>query len=64
MSQSVRRVAATAAIALSTVLLTGGVAHADDTSIWLVPGVDLGPVLGLTVDLPAKLLAPVVDLLS
>lgn len=62
MSQSIRRVAATVAIAVSAALLTGGVANAE--SIWLVPGVDLGPVLGPTVQLPTQLLAPVVDLLT
>lgn len=62
MSHSVRRVAATVAIAVSAALLTGGVANAE--SIWLVPGVDLGPVLGPTVQLPTQLLAPIVDLLA
>ncbi|RRO16124.1 hypothetical protein EIL87_13760 [Saccharopolyspora rhizosphaerae] len=62
MSQSVRRVATTVVVAVSAALLTSGVANAE--SIWLVPGVDLGPVLGLTVQLPTQLLAPVVDLLT
>jgi hypothetical protein len=40
--------------------LGGGVASAaDDTSIWLVPGVEGGSLLRLTVGLPAGARAPI-----
>ncbi|MEV4730944.1 hypothetical protein [Saccharopolyspora sp. NPDC049426] len=62
MFKSVRRAAASVAIAVSAVLLTGGVANAE--SVWVLPGVDLGAVLTPTVQLPTQLLAPVVALLA
>ncbi|MGW5716601.1 hypothetical protein ACWEVP_10605 [Amycolatopsis sp. NPDC003865] len=45
--------------------LAAGVASADPTdgSVWLVPGVDLGSVLG-PVGRPVDLLAPVFDLIT
>lgn len=48
--------------------LTAGVAEAapvaaESTPIWLLPGVDLGPVLDLTIQLPTQLLRPVFGLL-
>ncbi|MET8994866.1 hypothetical protein [Amycolatopsis sp. NPDC004169] len=45
--------------------LAGGVAGADPTQgpVWLVPGVDLGSVLG-PVGQPVGLLAPVFDLIT
>jgi hypothetical protein len=47
----------TAGLALSC--LTGGVAHAEETPIWIAPGVDAGPVLDPTVQLPTQVLKPV-----
>ncbi|MGC7093913.1 hypothetical protein ACPZ19_04550 [Amycolatopsis lurida] len=42
----------------------GGVAFAaDSTPIWVLPGVDLGSVLDLTIGIPGGL-APVFDLLK
>ena len=45
--------------------LAAGVASADpaDGSVWLVPGVDLGGVLG-PIGQPVDLLAPVFDLIT
>jgi len=62
MSKQIRRIAATAAATLTACLLTGGVATAEP--IWVVPGVDLGPLLGPTVQLPTQLLRPVFDVLN
>ncbi|MCI2420343.1 hypothetical protein MOQ72_23130 [Saccharopolyspora sp. K220] len=62
MSKSSYRFAATAAVALTACLLTGGVAAAEP--IWVLPGVDLGAVLGPTVQLPTQLLQPIVGLLG
>jgi hypothetical protein len=54
-------------LAAATVLtgLAGGVADADPTdgSVWVVPGLDLGSVLG-PVGQPVDLLAPVFDLIT
>ncbi|GAA0519636.1 hypothetical protein GCM10011581_09590 [Saccharopolyspora subtropica] len=62
MTRSPARIAATAASVLVACLLTSGVANA--VPIWVLPGVDLGPVLGPTVQLPTQLLQPVFDLLG
>lgn len=62
MATSIRRFAAAAATALAACLLTGGVATAEP--IWVLPGVDLGAVLGPTVQLPTQLLQPVFDVLG
>lgn len=62
MSQSIRRAATAVTLALSAVLVTGGVANAE--SVWLLPGVDLGAVLTPTIQLPTQLLAPVVAILA
>lgn len=62
MSATIRRIAAVAAAAITTCLLTGGVATAEP--IWVLPGVDLGPLLEPSVQLPAQLLAPVFDVLN
>lgn len=43
--------------------LGSGVASAE-TPIWLVPGVDAGPLLGPTVGLPTTALAPIDGLLT
>ncbi|MDT7801685.1 MAG: hypothetical protein QOI78_5118 [Actinomycetota bacterium] len=45
--------------------LAGGVASADPTdgSVWVVPGLDLGSVLG-PIGQPVDLLAPVFDLIT
>jgi hypothetical protein len=45
--------------------LAGGVASADPTdgSVWVVPGLDLGAVLG-PIGQPVDLLAPVFDLIT
>lgn len=59
----------TTGFAVATLSLTAtGVASAaeqtsQNTPIWLIPGVDLGPVLGPTTGLP-EALAPVFGLLS
>lgn len=44
--------------------LGAGVASADETPIWVVPGVDLGSVLDPTVGLPAGALGPVDSVLT
>ncbi|MEV0702309.1 hypothetical protein AB0I53_30945 [Saccharopolyspora sp. NPDC050389] len=62
MAKSIRRFAAATAAALAACLLTGGVATAEP--IWVLPGVDLGAVLGPTVQLPTQLLQPVFDVLG
>ncbi|MEU6270564.1 hypothetical protein [Saccharopolyspora shandongensis] len=62
MATSIRRFAAATATALAACLLTGGVATAEP--IWVLPGVDLGAVLGPTVQLPTQLLQPVFDALG
>lgn len=36
----------------------------DGTAIWLIPGVDLGGLLGPTVQAPTELLAPVFNLIT
>ncbi|WP_424189045.1 hypothetical protein ACOBQX_11755 [Actinokineospora sp. G85] len=56
--------AATAAFASAVLMLAGaGIASADDgTAVWLLPGVDLGFLLGPTANIPGAL-APVFDLL-
>jgi hypothetical protein len=36
----------------------------DGTAIWLIPGVDLGALLGPTVQAPTELLAPVFNLIT
>lgn len=55
---------AAGSIAAAAVGLGGGVAGAAETPIWLVPGADLGSLLGPTVQLPTEALAPVVQLLT
>ncbi|MER7011185.1 hypothetical protein ABT324_07140 [Saccharopolyspora sp. NPDC000359] len=62
MSATIRRLAAASAAALTACLLTGGVATAEP--IWVLPGVDLGPLLEPAVQLPTQLLAPVHDVLN
>ncbi|MDA3643642.1 hypothetical protein LZ318_12635 [Saccharopolyspora indica] len=62
MSATIRRLAAVAATAITACLLTGGVATAEP--IWLLPGVDVGPLLEPSVQLPTQLLAPVFDVLN
>ncbi|KAA5831087.1 hypothetical protein ABT337_20430 [Saccharopolyspora hirsuta] len=62
MSATIRRLAAASATALAACLLTGGVATAEP--IWVLPGVDLGPLLEPTVQLPTQLLAPIYDVLN
>lgn len=52
------------AIAAAALGLGGGVASAAETPIWLVPGGDVGSVLGPAVPVPATALAPVVELLT
>ncbi|GAA2782608.1 hypothetical protein [Saccharopolyspora taberi] len=55
-------VAAAAGAALTG--LTGGVAQAEPTPVWVLPGVDAGAVLGPTAQLPAQALKPVQDVVS
>ncbi|MEU5850945.1 hypothetical protein [Saccharopolyspora shandongensis] len=62
MATSIRRFAAATATALAACPLTGGVATAEP--IWVLPRVDLGAVLGPTVQLPTQLLQPVFDALG
>ncbi|MGP4018168.1 hypothetical protein [Saccharopolyspora sp. 5N708] len=62
MSKTSYRFAAAAVAALAACLLTGGVAAAEP--IWVAPGVDLGALLGPTVQLPTQLLQPIVGLLG
>lgn len=64
----VSRVVAAGFAAATLTLTATGVASAtelspQDTPIWLVPGVDLGSLLGATTDLPGSL-APLFGLLS
>ncbi|MEU5692454.1 hypothetical protein [Actinosynnema sp. NPDC020468] len=58
----ITRVLAVGAVVGVLGLATGGVALAD-TPIWVLPGVDLGGVLGPTTGVPGGL-APVFDLLK
>ncbi|GAA4619221.1 hypothetical protein [Saccharopolyspora hordei] len=62
MSTTIRRLAAVWAAVITACLFTGGVATAEP--IWLLPGVDLGPLLEPTVQLPTELLAPIFDILN
>lgn len=63
MRRTCRRIAATGLLALAMTGAGAGVAAAEP-AVWLVPGVDGGPLLGPTVGLPTRLLAPVDGLLT
>lgn len=59
------RVLVAGALAAAALGLGGGTASAaEDTSIWLVPGVDAGTLLGPTVGLPTSALAGLDSLLT
>ncbi|GAA4857814.1 hypothetical protein [Saccharopolyspora rosea] len=58
-----RRIAATGLLALALTGAGTGVAAASP-AVWLVPGVDAGPLLGPAIGLPTQLLAPVDGLLT
>ncbi|RZQ64153.1 hypothetical protein [Amycolatopsis suaedae] len=60
---SARVLVAGAALAVLS-LVTGGVAGAAETPVWVLPGVDLGGLLGPVAGLPADALAPVYGLLT
>jgi hypothetical protein len=80
MRKSIVRIVAGATLALVAVAAAGGVASAAPTTpatpapaptassanpiIWLLPGVDLGPVLDSTVGIPAQVFGPVDGLLT
>ncbi|UQS21431.1 hypothetical protein L1857_00600 [Amycolatopsis thermalba] len=64
MRRSVVRVLAGGVIAAAALGLGGGVASADEVPIWVVPGVDAGPLLDPTIGLPTTALAPVYGLLT
>ena len=74
MKKSVGRIVAGATLALVVTGLAGGVADAaplivqpadnSGVPIWLLPGVDLGPILDATIGLPQSALAPVSGLLT
>lgn len=63
MKRAVSRISATAAIMAAGFGLTAGVASAE-TPVYLLPGVDLGAILGPTTNLPAEALAPVFSVLT
>lgn len=58
------RTLTTAVVALALAAVTGGVAEAAETPVWLLPGADVGVLLGPTVQLPTALLEPVAGLLN
>lgn len=67
------RVVVTAVAALAVTGLTGGIASAAETApaapsggvpIWLLPGVDLGPLLDPVIGLPAGVFGPIDGLLT
>ncbi|WP_158887169.1 hypothetical protein [Amycolatopsis anabasis] len=68
MKRTASRILVTAAASAAVLGLAGGVAAADpvasDAPIWVVPGLDLGSLLGATVSLPTTALAPVHGLLT
>ncbi|WP_026360392.1 hypothetical protein [Amycolatopsis nigrescens] len=70
MKRTVSRVLVSVAAAAAFSGIAGGVADAapapaaQETPIWLLPGVDLGGLLEPTVNLPAQLLAPVFDVIT
>ncbi|CAM05091.1 hypothetical protein A8924_6251 [Saccharopolyspora erythraea NRRL 2338] len=61
MRKPIARLLAGAAAGVALTCLSGGVAHAETTPVWLLPGVDAGAVLGPTAELPAQALRPVFD---
>ncbi|WP_026153609.1 hypothetical protein [Amycolatopsis methanolica] len=64
MRRSVARVLAGGVIAAAALGFGGGIASADEVPIWLVPGVDAGPLLDPTTGAPTAVLAPVYGLLT
>lgn len=70
MATMITRACAAGTAALALALLGGGVASAADQapqpspSVWVVPGLDTGALLGLTTQVPAQALAPVDGVLT
>lgn len=72
MATMIARTCAAGTAALALALLGGGVASAADQapqpspspSVWVVPGLDTGALLGLTTQVPAQALAPVDGVLT
>ncbi|QUH00937.1 hypothetical protein HUO13_08990 [Saccharopolyspora erythraea] len=61
MRKPIARLLAGTAAGVALTCLSGGVAQAETTPVWLLPGVDAGAVLGPTAELPAQALRPVFD---
>jgi hypothetical protein len=61
MKKTLSRILVPCAGVAVAMVLGGGVAGAADAStpVWVLPGVDLGPVLSPTIGAPTQLLAPV-----
>ncbi|MBE9375361.1 hypothetical protein IQ251_12985 [Saccharopolyspora sp. HNM0983] len=66
MIRSLTRFGTATCLAAAACLALGGVAHAaeEPPSAWLLPGVDIGPVVDPLVQLPTEALAPVVGVLD
>ncbi|HVV08874.1 hypothetical protein [Amycolatopsis sp.] len=64
MRRVVSRALVAGAVGAAVFALGSGIASADETPIWLVPGVDAGSVLDPTIGLPTAALAPVDSLLT
>lgn len=64
MKNQIRRTAVIALLCALTALLGSGAALAEgEVPVWVLPGLDLGPVLDPTIPLPTDLLRPIVGLL-
>ncbi|MFF5987647.1 hypothetical protein [Prauserella flavalba] len=65
LTRAAARVAASLALTAGALGLAGGVAAAEPAApIWLLPGADVGPLLGPVAGVPADVLAPIYSVLT
>jgi hypothetical protein len=64
MRRSLGRAAVLGAAVAGLLGLCGGIASADDTPVWILPGHDAGAVIGPAAQLPEQALAPVFEVMT